>query len=73
MGYGLGVGVWVDPVAAKVPWNPGSYSWPGAYNTYFWVDPVKDMTVVFMTQLMSMDTARYLPSLVQLVNQSIID
>jgi CubicO group peptidase (beta-lactamase class C family) len=73
MGYGLGVGVWVDPVAAKVPWNPASYWWGGAYNTYFWVDPVKDMTVVFMTQLIPLDMARFVPRLVQLVNQSIID
>ena len=39
LGYGLGVGVWVGPVAAEVPGSAGSYWWGGAFNTYFWVDP----------------------------------
>ncbi len=45
LGYGLGVGVRVGPVAAEVPWSAGSYWWSGAFNTQFWVDPLLDITV----------------------------
>jgi CubicO group peptidase (beta-lactamase class C family) len=69
-GYGLGVGVWVGPVAAKIPWSAGSYCWSGAFNTQFWVDPVLDITVVFMTQLLPFEFHRFIDPLVVLVNQS---
>jgi CubicO group peptidase (beta-lactamase class C family) len=70
LGYGLGVGVWVDPVAAEVPWSAGSYFWPGGFNTCFWVDPVLDITVVFMTHLLRPELHRFRDPLVVLVNQS---
>jgi CubicO group peptidase (beta-lactamase class C family) len=69
-GYGLGVGVWVDPVAAEIPWSTGSYGWGGAFNTQFWVDPLLDITVVFMTQLRPFEFHRFVDPLVGLVNQS---
>jgi CubicO group peptidase (beta-lactamase class C family) len=70
LGWGLGVGVWVGPVAAKVPWSAGAYWWNGAFNTQFWVDPLLDITVVFMTQLRPFEFHRFVDPLVALVNQS---
>ena len=70
LGFGLGVGVWVGPVAAKVPWSAGTYWWGGAFNTQFWVDPLLDITVVFMTQLQPSELHRFIDPLVALVNQS---
>ncbi len=32
--------------------SAGEYYWGGAASTAFWVDPVEDLAVVFMTQLM---------------------
>eukprot|EP01084_Bolivina_argentea_P067461 122842_1 len=33
----------------------GSYGWGGAADTFFWIDPKEDLTVVFMTQLLFND------------------
>ncbi|NWA04643.1 serine hydrolase domain-containing protein [Pseudomonas gingeri] len=48
-GWGLGVAVLKDPVAAKLPLNPGSWHWAGVYGTNFWVDPVQRLSVVTLT------------------------
>ena len=51
-GFGLGFGINMDPVAAGVLGSLGEYSWGGAAGTVFWVDPVEEMVVVGMIQLM---------------------
>jgi CubicO group peptidase (beta-lactamase class C family) len=51
MKYGLGLGIYADPVALGSPVSKGSYQWGGAYNTLFFVDPVRNLTVVYLTQL----------------------
>src|SRR5438876_1150271 len=30
--------------------SPGSMTWAGIFNTYYWIDPVKKVTGVFLTQ-----------------------
>ena len=52
VGFGLGFGVTIDPAATMIPGSKGDFFWGGAASTFFWVDPVEDMTVVFMTQLL---------------------
>ena len=52
IGFGLGFSVVLDPAAAGVLDSPGEFAWGGAASTYFWVDPLEDMTVVFITQLL---------------------
>ena len=52
VGFGLGVSVTDRPGRAKVPGSVGDYGWGGAASTSFWVDPVQDLAVVFMTQLL---------------------
>jgi CubicO group peptidase (beta-lactamase class C family) len=51
-GFGLGFGVVKDPSQAGVIGSVGEYSWGGAAGTIFWVDPVEQLTVVAMVQLM---------------------
>jgi CubicO group peptidase (beta-lactamase class C family) len=51
-GFGLGFGVITDPVATMLPGNAGEYYWGGMFSTNFFVDPVDDIIVIFMTQLM---------------------
>ncbi|MBI1418641.1 MAG: serine hydrolase [Limimaricola sp.] len=55
-GYGLGVGVLVDPAAAQSPASPGRYGWSGYASTDFWVDPVEEITVLLMTQMVPSGT-----------------
>lgn len=56
VGFGLGFSVVVDPVKAKVLCQEGEYAWGGAASTAFWVDPVEDLTVIFLTQLLPSST-----------------
>ena len=51
-GFGLGFGVNTNPVGSGVLGSLGEYSWGGAAGTVFWVDPVEEMVVIGMIQLM---------------------
>ncbi len=51
MGFGIGGSVVLDPGRASVPGHVGDYSWGGMASTFFWIDHVADMSVVFLTQL----------------------
>ncbi len=52
VGFGLGFSVMQSPARAQILGTPGEYAWGGAASTAFWIDPVEDLTVIFMTQLM---------------------
>jgi CubicO group peptidase (beta-lactamase class C family) len=56
VGFGLGFAVVFDPVKALVPSSVGEFYWGGAASTAFWIDPVEDIAVIFMTQLMGSAT-----------------
>ena len=49
-GFGLDFAVVHDPAAAGEPYATGSYFWGGAAGTWFWIDPVTDLTFVGMIQ-----------------------
>jgi CubicO group peptidase (beta-lactamase class C family) len=55
-GFGLGFGVNMDPVKAMAPGTAGEYYWGGIFSTYFFIDPVERVSMVFMTQLMPSST-----------------
>ncbi len=52
MGFGLGFGMVIDAPATLVPCNVGEFYWGGMFSTAFFVDPVDDVIMIFMTQLM---------------------
>jgi len=49
-GFGLGFAVSLGGAKGQVSTTPGEYYWSGAASTLFWIDPVEDLAVVFMTQ-----------------------
>lgn len=51
MGFGIGGAVVLDPSRARVPGSVGDFSWGGMASTFFWIDPVHDLSVIFFTQL----------------------
>ncbi|HKK55306.1 serine hydrolase domain-containing protein [Marinobacter sp.] len=51
-GFGLGFSVKTDVARSHANGSVGEYGWGGLASTTFFVDPVEDMVVVFMTQLM---------------------
>jgi len=56
MGFGLGVAVVLDPAELGAMASVGEYGWGGAASTVFWIDPVEDVAVVFLTQLVPSDS-----------------
>ena len=52
-GFGLGFAVRLDTADSQVSGTPGHYYWSGAAGTCFWIDPVEELAVVFMTQYLA--------------------
>lgn len=73
VGFGLGFGVSVDPVATKVTATPGEFTWGGLASTAFWVDPVEQLTAHFYTQLVPSATYPIRTELRQLVYAALVD
>lgn len=51
-GFGLGFGVVTNAVNNGVMGSDGEFNWGGAAGTVFWIDPVEEIVVVGMIQLM---------------------
>jgi CubicO group peptidase (beta-lactamase class C family) len=73
IGFGLGFSVMLDPAKAKIIGSPGEYAWGGAASTAFWIDPLEDMTVIFMTQLLPSSAYPLRRELRVLTYQALID
>jgi CubicO group peptidase (beta-lactamase class C family) len=71
IGFGLGFAIVIDAAAARTVCTEGDYSWGGAANTAFWVDPVRRLTVSFYTQLLPTSAHRIRPQLRQMVYQAL--
>src|SRR3546814_1140096 len=56
VGFGLGFAVTLDPARAGIPGSAGDFYWGGMFSTGFFVDPVEEICMVFMTQLMPSST-----------------
>jgi len=60
--FGLGFGVITDPGQSQVISSKGEYSWGGAANTKFWIDPEEDLVAILMSQFLGSpwsDETRY--------------
>ncbi len=56
VGFGLGFACNMNPAMTMLPGSAGEFYWGGMFSTAFFVDPVEDITMVFMTQLMPSST-----------------
>jgi CubicO group peptidase (beta-lactamase class C family) len=72
-GFGLTVAVGLGPAATGSAGPAGDYMWGGAASTIFWIDPVEDLFVVFMTQLIPSGTYDFRGQLRSLVYGAIAD
>ncbi len=73
VGFGLGFATVVDVAKSGVAGSLGEYAWGGMASTAFWIDPVEDVCVVFMTQLIPSSTWPIRRELRTLVNAAIVD
>ncbi|WP_370399564.1 serine hydrolase domain-containing protein [Sulfitobacter sp. JB4-11] len=72
MGFGIGGAVVLDPARARCPGSIGDFGWGGMASTFFWVDPVEDLSVVFFTQLSPSSSYPNRPQLKALVHGALI-
>jgi CubicO group peptidase (beta-lactamase class C family) len=72
-GFGLGFAVVADPVPSRIVSSVGELSWGGLASTAFWVDPLEELTLVFLTQLVPSSANPIRPQLHQLVYQALVD
>ena len=72
VGFGLGFASTIDQIAAGNI-SGGDYYWGGAASTIFWVDPVEDLFVIFMTQLMPSATFNFRGQLKNIIYAAIED
>jgi len=49
--FGFGFQIETEPSDPEMR-SPGSLSWAGIFNTYFWIDPPKELAAVVMMQLL---------------------
>ncbi len=73
IGFGLGFSVMLDPAKAQILGSPGEYAWGGAASTAFWIDPLEDMAVIMLTQLMPSSTYPIRRELRVLTYQALVD
>jgi CubicO group peptidase (beta-lactamase class C family) len=52
IGFGLGVGVTMNPAQTLIAGSAGEYFWGGGASTAFWIDPAEELIAVFMTQVL---------------------
>ncbi|MFJ9153239.1 serine hydrolase domain-containing protein [Streptomyces sp. NPDC102270] len=71
VGFGLGVSVVIDPARTVAPCGLGSFGWSGAASTTFWVDPGRDLTVQFFTQVRP-KSLKLFPDLKRLVHEAVV-
>ncbi len=72
VGFGLGFASTMDEIDAGTI-GAGDYYWGGAASTIFWVDPVEDLYVIFMTQLMPSATFNFRGQLKNIVYGALED
>jgi CubicO group peptidase (beta-lactamase class C family) len=72
VGFGLGFAGTLDCVATG-GLGEGDYYWGGAASTIFWVDPVEELCVVFMTQLMPSGTFNFRGQLKNIIYSAMAD
>ena len=67
VGFGLGFANKLNALQNGFPASNGSFFWGGLASTLFWVDPVEELVVIFMTQLIPSSTFNFRGQLEALV------
>ncbi len=73
LGFGLGFATVTDPARYGVAASRGEISWGGMASTTFWVDPVEQVCVVFMTQLIPSSSYPVRRELRTMINAAIVE
>ena len=72
-GFGLGFSVKIDVAKSQTNGSIGEYGWGGMASTNFFVDPVEDVLMVFMTQLIPSSSYPVRQELRAIINGALVD
>jgi CubicO group peptidase (beta-lactamase class C family) len=72
-GMGLGFSVLEDVGARGTPGSVGELGWGGAYHSTYWIDPVEELVVVHLTQLIPAGDIDDFGKVRAVVYQAIVD
>ncbi len=72
-GFGLGFSVKIDVAKSQTNGSVGEYGWGGMASTNFFIDPVEDLLMVFMTQLIPSSSYAVRQELRAIVNGALVD
>ncbi|MDX1562917.1 MAG: serine hydrolase domain-containing protein [Gammaproteobacteria bacterium] len=72
-GFGLGFSVLEDVGVRGTPGSAGELGWGGAYHSTYWIDPVEELVVVHLTQLIPAGGVDDQAKVRTLVYQAIVD
>jgi CubicO group peptidase (beta-lactamase class C family) len=73
MGFGFGFAVLKENTQSSIMGSKGSYWWSGAANTYFYIDPEKELILILMTQFVPNFYYPIFKEFKGLVYQAIVD
>ncbi len=73
VGFGLGFAMTTDVAKTQLAGSVGEYWWGGAASTAFWIDPVEDISVVFLTQFMPSSQYPIRRELRTMINAAVLD
>ncbi len=73
VGFGLGFAMIVDIPRTQNVGSIGEYYWGGAASTIFWIDPLEDMIVMFLTQFMPSGTFNFRGQIKQILYPGLVD
>ncbi len=73
IGFGLGFATRLNAVKNGNLGGVGEYNWGGMASTAFWIDPVEDLVVIFMTQLMPSGSFNFRGQLHSIIYSALTD
>jgi CubicO group peptidase (beta-lactamase class C family) len=73
VGFGLGFAMTTDVARTGIAGSVGEYWWGGAASTAFWIDPVEDLSVIFLTQFMPSSLYPIRRELRTMVNAAVLE
>lgn len=71
-GFGLGFSVKTDVAKSQINGSVGEYGWGGMASTNFFIDPVEELVMIFMTQLIPSSSYPIRQELRAIVNGALI-
>ncbi len=72
-GYGFGLSIVLDPDRVSAPCARGEVSADGAASTFFWIDPEREISALFLAQLMPSSRLPLRQELRQLVHVALLE